>query len=312
MRFLCSAARRRAAALFAVLAIAAGCTSRIDVDGARAHARVVEQVEMGPRIPGSEGHRRFREWLVGELGRLGARVETQAFEDSVAGEWITVTNIVARYGPREGRPILLAAHYDTRPHADRDPERPLDPVPGANDGASGVAVLLEVAELMHADPPPRGVELVFFDAEDQGREGRHDEYSLGARGYARSLAPRLEDGTAPIAGFLFDLVGDRDLNIHPEVQSVRRASNYAALVLEAAKATGATRFASEPKYAVMDDHVPILDAGVPCVDIIDFDYDAWHTTADTPDRVSAESLAEVARVAAWLVYRSPIAAAGAR
>jgi hypothetical protein len=299
-------------AMFAVLAGVPGCTSRIEVDGARAHARVVEQVNMGPRIPGSEGHRVFREWLVAELGRLGARVERQALEDSVGGVLQTVTNVIARFGPREGRPILLAAHYDTRAAADRDPERPGDPVPGANDGASGVAVLLEVAELMRLKPPPRGVELVFFDAEDQGRHEYPEEFSRGAQGYARSLESRLADGSAPIAGFLFDMVGDRDLNIHPEVTSARRASNIAALVLEAAAATGARHFHEEPKYPVMDDHVPILDAGVPCVDIIDFDYPAWHTTADTPDQVSPESLAEVARVAAWLVYQSPLARSGPR
>jgi hypothetical protein len=290
-----------------LLAATAGCTSRLEVDGARAHARVVEQVRMGPRIPGSEGHRVFRSWLVAELGRLGARVETQAFEDSVGGEWITVTNIIARFGPRGGRPILLAAHYDTRRHADRDPARPLDPVPGANDGASGVAVLLEVAELMRTSPPAREVELLFLDAEDQGRSSVSAEFSRGSQGYARTLAARLDAGTAPVAGFVFDLVGDRDLGIHPEVQSVRRASNIAALVLDAAAATRAMNFHPAPKYSVMDDHIPILDAGVPCVDIIDFDYPAWHTTADTPDQVSAESLAEVARVAAWLVYRSPLA-----
>lgn len=289
--------------------VAAGCTSRIEVDGARAHARVVEQVNMGPRTPGSDAHRVFREWLVAELGRLGARVETPSFEDSVGGTLRTVTNVIARFGPREGRPILLLAHYDSRAFADRDAERPQDPVPGANDGASGVAVLLEVAELMKRQPPPRGVELVFLDAEDQGHADQPETFSRGSRGYARTLDARLADGTAPIAGFLFDMVGDRDLNIHPEVISSRRASNIAALVLEAAAATGATHFHDTPKYAVTDDHVPILDAGVPCVDIIDFDYDAWHTTADTPDQVSAESLAEVARVAAWLVYRSALARA---
>jgi hypothetical protein len=302
-----------ACAVASVFAFAAsGCTSRIEVDGARAHARVVHQVSMGPRIPGTEAHRVFREWLIAELGRLGARVETQAFEDSVGGSVETVTNIIARFGPRTGRPILLAAHYDSRRWADRDPDRPGDPVPGANDGASGVAVLLEVAELMRATTPPRMVELVFLDAEDQGRATHAAEFSRGAQGYARELAARLEDGSAPIAGFVFDLVGDRDLNIHPEVTSVRRASNIASLVLEAAAATGARHFHETPKYSVMDDHIPILDAGVPCVDIIDRDYTAWHTTADTPDQVSAESLAEVARVAAWLVYRSPLARSTAR
>jgi len=298
---------KHAITVLLVAACLAGCTSRPEVNGARAHARVVQQVNLGPRIPGSEGHRVFREWLIAELGNLGARVETQSFEDTVAGEPQTIVNVIARWGPRAGRPILLCAHYDTRARADRDPDRPGEPVPGANDGASGVAVLLEVAELMRIQPPPRAVELAFFDAEDQGRDDTPETWSRGAHAYARTLAPRLENRTAPVAGFLFDMVGDRDLNIHPEITSVRRASNIAALVLDAAAATGARHFHETPKYAVMDDHIPILDAGVPCVDVIDFDYAAWHTTADTPDMVSPESLAEVARVAAWLVYESPLA-----
>jgi len=218
-----------------------------------------------------------------------------------------VTNVIARFGPTGGRPILLAAHYDSRRLANRDPEHPEDPVPGANDGASGVAVLLEVAELMQRRPPPRQVELVFLDAEDQGRPEDAGGFSRGSIGYARSLTDRLAAGNAPLAGFVFDMVGDRDLAIYPEVTSTRRAQNIAQLVVDAAHATHAEHFHETPRYTLMDDHIPILDAGVPCVDIIDFDYSAWHTTADTPEHVSAESLAEVARVAAWLVYRSPLA-----
>jgi Zn-dependent M28 family amino/carboxypeptidase len=201
---------------------------------------------------------------------------------------------------------VLCAHWDSRERADQDPDpayRAL-PVPGANDGASGVAVLLEVAELMSRRAPPRPVELVFFDGEDQGRADDPDGFCRGSRHYARTLA---EGGERPLAAFLFDMVGDRDLQIHPEVQSARRAANLVALVLEAARATGARHFRPEPRHFVYDDHVPLLDAGVPAVDIIDFDYPAWHTTHDLPDRTSAASLAQVSRVAAWLVYRSPLA-----
>jgi Zn-dependent M28 family amino/carboxypeptidase len=177
-------------------------------------------------------------------------------------------------------------------------------VPGANDGASGVAVLLEVAELMHRRPPPLGVDLVFFDGEDQGRASEAQEFCLGSRQYAAALSAASE---RPVAVVLFDMVGDRELEIHPEVQSAERAANLVAIVLEAARATGAAHFRSDPSYAITDDHVPFLEAGIPAVDIIDFDYPAWHTHLDLPDRTSPQSLAEVARVAAWLVYRSPLA-----
>ncbi len=298
------------AALAATVPVACASRTPLAVDGARLHARVVHQVGFGPRVPGTPGHEAMRAWLVSELGRLGARVEEQRFVDSTLGRPMALTNVIARFGPLTGRRVLLCAHWDTRPFADLDPDpaRRDQPIAGANDGGSGVAVLLEVAELLSARPAPVGVELVFFDGEDQGHAARPEEFSLGATHYARRLAdrPRAE---WPVAGFLFDMVGDRDLEIHPEVTSARRAASLVALVLEGARATGAKGFRSEPRHSLTDDHIPLLEAGLPTVDIIDFDYPAWHTLADTPDRVSPESLAEVARVAGWLVYDSPLARA---
>lgn len=276
----------------------------IQADGARALQRVERQVAFGPRIPGTPGHRAMQEWLVAELERLGGRVERQSFDDSIPGRAFRVTNIIARFGPSTGRRIALCAHYDTRPWCDQDPDstRRAEPVAGANDAGSGVAVLLEVAERMSRTPPRVGVDLVFFDAEDQGRASEPDEFSRGARGYARLIGT-----TRPAAAFLFDMVGDRDLAIYPEMYSSERAANLVALVGEAAKATRANHFHPIPRHRVIDDHLPLLSAGIPAVDIIDFDYPAWHTHADLPDQVSAESLAEVSRVAIWLVYESALA-----
>jgi hypothetical protein len=290
----------------ACIALAAtSCSPPLDVDGARAHARVVRQVEMGPRIPGTPGHAVMIEWLAAELTRLGGRVERQTFVDSAGDRRLDLVNVIGRFGPEAGRRIVLSAHWDTRPWSDEEPDTALRsvPVPGANDGGSGVAVLLEVAELMSRRPPPVGVDLVFFDGEDQGPKSRPQQYCLGSRAYAARLSePR------PVAAFNFDMVGDRDLSISPEVQSTRRAANLVGIVLEAARATSARHFHSEPRHAVLDDHIPLLEAGVPAVDIIDFDYPAWHTPRDLPDQVSPESLAEVARVAAWIVYRSALSA----
>ncbi|OGF16990.1 MAG: hypothetical protein A2W00_11175 [Candidatus Eisenbacteria bacterium RBG_16_71_46] len=302
---------RGARVLVAVLLLVApaACAARFDVDGERAYARVVHQVEAGPRIPGSAGHRAVREWLIGEIARLGGRVSVQGALDTVAGRPLEITNIIARFGPSAGRSLVLGAHWDTRAASDQaaDPAQRSLPVPGANDGASGVAVLLEVAELMSRRPPARPVDLVFFDGEDQGRAAFPNEFSRGARAFADSVRPLVAAGTGPQAAFIFDMVGDRDLGIYPEVISQERASNLVELVLEAARATGAVHFHTRARYAITDDHVPLLDAGVPAVDIIDFDYRAWHTPADLPDQVSPKSLAEVARVAAWIVYRSPLA-----
>jgi Peptidase family M28 len=274
------------------------------VDGARAHARVVKQVAFGPRVPGTPGHRAIQGWLVSELERLGGRVERQTFTDSLLGTSVELTNLIARFGPATGRRVALTAHYDTRAWADQDADvaHRGEPVPGANDGGSGVAVLLEVAELMARQAPPVGVDLVFFDGEDQGREGFPDEYCRGSHGYAARLP-----ADRPVAAFNFDMVGDRDLAIHPEMTSKERASNLVELVQDAAHATHARHFYSSPGPRVFDDHIPLLDAGLPAVDLIDFEYAAWHTHRDLPDQVSAASLAEVSKVAAWLVYRSPLA-----
>jgi acetylornithine deacetylase/succinyl-diaminopimelate desuccinylase-like protein len=299
--------RRVGAVLVAGVALAASCTApALEVDGKRALARVERQVAFGPRVPGTEAHDAMRQWLVDELTRLGAEVRVQTFRDTVFGEVRDLANVIGRFGPAGGRPILLGAHWDTRWAADQDRERSGEAVPGANDGGSGVAVLFEVAELMARRAPARGVELAFFDAEDQGQSTFPSGYSRGSKAYADSLAPRIADGTAPIAAFVFDMVGDRDLAIYPEGLSVERAANLVSLVLEAARRTGAKHFHDTPRGAIMDDHVPLQNAGIPAVDIIDYDYAAWHTTRDLPDMVSPESLAEVSAVAAWIVYRSPL------
>ena len=299
-----STVRARAALALVFVLAGAGCASEFAVDGERMQARVVHQVDAGPRIPGTPGHAAIEAWIADELTRLGGEVERQAFVDSSLGPPMALTNLIGRFGPRTGSRIVLCAHWDTRAVSDRDPDstRRSDPVPGANDGGSGVAVLLEIAELMRRKPPPVGVDLVFFDGEDQGEATRSDQFCLGSRAYASRVAK----GTVR-AAFLFDMVGDRDLAIHPEVHSSRRAANLVAIVLDAARATGARHFHPEPRWELTDDHIPLLDAGIPAVDLIDFDYPAWHTHRDTPEQTSAESLAEVARVAAWLVYRSPLA-----
>jgi len=180
-------------------------------------------------------------------------------------------------------------------------------------------VLLEVAEAMHTRAPAIGVDLVFLDGEDFGKPDAPSEYGRGSRGYALRLPPpgshpavdmalRLPPGGAqrPVAGFLFDMVGDKDLEIWDEANSAQRATNLVGLIHDAAAATGAKHFKRGVRYTLIDDHVPLLDAGVPCVDIIDFDYAAWHTSHDLPDQVSPESLAEVSRVALWIVYKSAL------
>jgi acetylornithine deacetylase/succinyl-diaminopimelate desuccinylase-like protein len=303
--------RRQWAALVALALSSCSAGFAPPVDGARAWRRVETQVGFGPRIPGTPGHARMREWLVAELRRLGGEVEEQRFTDSTLGRPLELTNVLARWKSERGRSsrrVTLCAHWDSRPWCDEDPDPAAhtQPCPGANDGGSGVAVLLEVAECLAARPAPIEVELAFFDGEDLGRPASPEEYSLGARGYAARL-PARGDPHRPVAAFLFDMVGDRELTVQVEGNSAERALNLVRLVLEGARATGSRAFRDEVGFTLTDDHLPLLEAGLPAVDIIDFQYPAWHTRADLPDQVSPESLAEVSRVAAWLVYRSRMA-----
>ena len=295
-------------ALLLALVLPTACGGgSLPVDGKRALARVEAQVAMGPRECGTPGAAKLREWLAGEVGRLGGRIEHQAFTDSSTGRAIALENLIVRYGPATGRRILFCAHYDTRPWCDQDPDTSWrdKPMPGANDAASGVAVLLELAELMHRRAPAIGVDLVFFDGEDLGTDKKPEDFCLGSKGYARRLPPA-GDAARPIAGFLLDMIGDRDLQIYAERFSSERASNLTALVAEAAGASHAVHFHPDVRWPIIDDHIPLLDAGLPTVDLIDFDYPAWHTHRDLPDQVSAASLAEVARVCGWIVYDSAL------
>jgi glutaminyl-peptide cyclotransferase len=182
--------------------------------------------------------------------------------------------------------IILGAHYDTRRMADQDPVRPTDPVPGANDGASGVAVLLELARTLDRQRVPHEVWLAFFDAEDNGRLDGWD-WIIGSRYMADNLTVQ------PEAMILVDMIGDADQQIYLELNSDPQLS--AALWATAASLGYGQHFIPAPRFTMIDDHIPFKERGIPAVDIIDFDYPHWHTTADTADKVSAASLERVGR-----------------
>jgi Zn-dependent M28 family amino/carboxypeptidase len=257
--------------------------------GERAYQDVLAQMEFGPRTPGSPAHAAAVDWMLVELQAAGWQATVQEAE----WEGQLVRNVVAERG--SGAPwILLGAHYDSRIFADRDPEpaRQQQPVPGANDGASGVALLLEIARVLPADYPGR-VTIVFFDAEDNGGIPGWD-WIMGSRAYAASLEE------LPDAMVLVDLVGDADLAL-PYDGNSDEALREEIWALAAEMGYGDI-FVPEVKYTILDDHVPFLERGIPAVDIIDLDYEYWHTTADTADKVSVESLQVVGEVLlAWLL-----------
>jgi Iap family predicted aminopeptidase len=251
----------------------------VSFDGSRALSDVQTQVDFGPRIVGTKGHDQVREWIRTELESAGWVVEVQQTERMEH----PIYNIIAKRNI-EAPQIILGAHYDTRMYADKDstPGMQAMPVPGANDGASGVAVLLELARTLPEDIPPTW--LVFLDTEDNGNIAGWD-WILGSRAFVEEVNVR------PKAVVIVDMIGDADLNIYLEKNS---DPEIRAEIWSTAESLGyADKFINEEKYGMLDDHTPFLEAGIPAVDIIDFDYPYYHTTQDTPDKVSAESLQAV-------------------
>lgn len=254
-------------------------------DGRAAHRHVVAQVDIGPRDTGSEGGRAVQQYIMERLAKHGWRVEVQDFRYRGAA----ARNIIAKAGEGAEPLILIGAHYDTRRRADNDPlpENRNLPVPGANDGASGVAVLLELARSLDKSKLRNETWLVFFDAEDNGRLDEW-EYIAGSSYLADSLP------VAPAAVVVVDMIGDRDLQIYKEQNSTPW---LVEAIWETAAALGyGDTFLPTAKYSMLDDHTPFLRKGIPAVDIIDFDYPYWHTVEDTADKVSADSLGRVGRV----------------
>lgn len=303
-----------ALALFAAGAAAAAVPAAAPAaapafSGARAMRWLRAQCDLGPRPPGSAAHARLRRLIRAQADSLGLRCVELCFEidDPYGNGRLPVCNLVISAGPPGGARLWVGAHYDTRPRSDRetDPARAALPLLGANDGASGTAVLLHLAELLARQPPPRGVDLLFFDAEDYGREGDLQHYCLGS---AR-LASAWRDFGSPLAGgrpeglILLDLVGERGLTVPMEGYSLRYAEAWTRRVFARAAALGLPAFAPAPGPAVYDDHVPFLRAGVPAVNLIDFDFPEWHTQRDTPAVCDPASLEQAGALVADLIYR---------
>lgn len=273
-----------------------------EFSGARAFELLELQCDFGPRAPGSEGARLALEFFESHLRERADRVRLHRFEFAdpyESGVVYSMVNVMASFRPQERRRVALAAHWDTRPRADQepDPERAEQPILGANDGASGVAVLLTLAEILAQQPPPIGVDLLLFDGEDFGQEGDAANYLVGSRRFVRDH-PQYR----PEALILLDMVGDADLSIPMEQYSLDRSPELTHLVFERAMALALPAFDPRPGRPVLDDHIPFLQAGIPAVDLIDLDYPAWHTLGDIPAACSAESLEQVGRLLVAILY----------
>ncbi|MGB2907287.1 MAG: M28 family peptidase [Candidatus Aminicenantaceae bacterium] len=289
-------------ALIAALSSASANAEVPKFDSGKAFAFLLKQCEIGPRNPGSQGHLKGRDYLVATLSQYADKVTTQPFPLRFGRPEQTVEayNIIARFQPEKKERILLCAHWDTRPWADDDPdpEKHNTPIIGANDGASGVAVLLEVARLLHDHKAAVGVDIVLFDGEDSGTSGSMNSWAQGAQYFARNLGPK----DRPVFGVLIDMIGDADLAILKEANSMAAARPVVEKVWKIAQDLGCTAFKPELGSSIMDDHIPLLQVGIPVIDLIDLDYPYWHTVADTPDKCSAASLDQVGRVLIHLIY----------
>jgi Zn-dependent M28 family amino/carboxypeptidase len=259
-------------------------------DGNRAYNDVKTQVSFGPRIPGSDAHAKVLDWLRTELESKGLQVQIQ--QSQSLGH--PIQNLVA-YRSEQPPQFILGAHYDSRIFADHDPD-PLkqnQPTPGANNGASGVAVLLELARSLPANTPP--VWLVFFDAEDDGKIPGWD-WILGSKAFVNAMTIK------PKAMVLVDMVGGTDSTFYMDGNSDRQLSN--SIWDTAAKLGYKDIFIPQIKYNILDDHIPFIQAGIPSVDIIDIDDKYWLTASDTPDHVSPKSLQIVGSVLwTWLTQQ---------
>jgi len=287
--------------LFILLPLGCSQSQTPTFNAERAFGFLEAQCSFGPRIPGSEGGRKCIDFMVQQLKNAGAQVQKQlfAFSNPLTGEQVTATNVIGSFGNQKKR-IILCAHFDTRPYADEDPDpaKRKEPVPGANDGASGVAVLLELAEQFKNHPPSLGIDIVFFDAEDSGIQGNNESWCQGSRYFARNpIVPAL-----PEYAILLDLIGDADLQIPVEGYSNHYVPHLVEKIWGRAEALGLTPFVRRTTGYVIDDHLELMKAGIQAVNLIDFDYPYWHTVEDLPKHCSAESLSVTGRLLLSLIY----------
>jgi glutaminyl-peptide cyclotransferase len=274
-----------------------------EFDGQSAFGYLQSQVGFGPRVPGTEGHLEMGDWLDSLLRQRADTLIVQSWNHvTVSGDTLQLRNFLARFNPSAEKRILLLAHWDSRPVSDG----PLShdstkPVLGANDGASGVALLLGVADVLKRAPPPIGVDLLFVDGEDYGDFTKTPaDVLIGSRYYGAHQP----SGSPPLYAVLFDLIGDKDLQVYQEGNSLIGAPEVVELVWDTAKDLGyGGYFIATPRHTLIDDHLELQKAGIRAIDVVDFDYPAWHTQDDTLDKVSPESLQVVGDVAVALIRR---------
>ena len=276
------------------------------LDGRAAQRWIERQCALGPRVPGTQAHAAWIELLGGHLDSLGVSWSRQGFRrpSPLGPDTLSLTNLLVSIRPGLRPRLLLGAHWDSRPWADEDPD-PANrkrPVLGANDGASGVALLAELAGILRRIPPPIGVDLAFFDMEDMGRAGHPEEYCQGSLEMARRWAGPLPDWVV-----VLDMVGSDQTVFGREEYSVRQAPGLVEQVFVTALARGYTEWDPSRTYAVVDDHLAFQALGIPSMVVIGFNDPHWHTVRDDPLRTSPRRLQRVGQVVLDLIYGGRLA-----
>lgn len=289
------------------------------IDGARAYRYLQELCAIGPRPAGSAANAKQREKVAAHFRAQGLSVREQRFQavDPKTRQRVEMVNLIGSWAPEKADRVLICAHYDTRPHPDQETEASRHALPfvGANDGASGVALMMEIAHHLNTIQSERGVDLVLLDGEELVYDDL-GEYFLGSKAFGKAYRNEQRTGKAKTrysAGILLDMVGGRNLSIPIEPYSVRLAPWLVEEVWNVAEGVGARSFKRQYGRPVMDDHLALNDAGIPTIDLIDFDYPHWHLATDTPENCTPVSLAEVGRVVtAWLGQPRPPKSRSAR
>jgi len=273
-------------------------------DGDRALGYVRTFMEFGPRVPGTDAHKRAGDWIASEMRQRADTVYEQTWTHKTqSGATIPLRNIVARFRPMAEERLLYVTHWDSRPVSEKSATDSLRrlPTPGANDGGSGVGLFLALGDVLKATPPGIGVDLLFVDGEDYGTFTPDVDVLLGSAWFANNLPSA---NYQPLYGIVFDMIGETDLRIPEEGHSVNRAPEVVERVWRTAADMGyGDIFVPATTFEITDDHLPLLDKGLRVIDVIDLEYAYHHSVDDTIDKVSARSLKIVGDVAWKLLQR---------
>ena len=289
---------------------------KTDFDAAAAMTYTQQQLAFGPRVPGTPAAEKAGNWITTMMRqRADTVIEQRWTHRTVEGKDLPLRNILARFNPKATNRILYLTHWDTRPTADEDPVlgNRHTPIPGANDGAAGVGLLIALGDALRKTPPNVGVDLLFVDGEDYGSfDPPAPDVLIGSRYFADHLP---SPDYRPIFGVLWDMIGDKDLNILQEVNSVQKAPEVVSRVWETARELGYEKyFIPRVGQEITDDHIPLLEKGLRVIDVIDIDYGPLnamgvpspsyhHTLQDTIDKISQHSLQVVGDVALKVIQQ---------